>query len=123
MTDTSTADAGREPFDTDDGYFGQDYHRDREAAMGAKAPSGTVDPARPDDAPPAHPDLPPDNGRHASFDPHTGKVQGSGSSAGGGNEGDDLASDSAAGDGYPYTGREGTVQKAPDDLGPPPSGK
>ena len=65
-------------FDTDKGYSGQDYGRDREAKEGAKAPSGTVA-ARPGDAPPDdRQDLPPDAGRRASFDPKTGEVRASG---------------------------------------------
>jgi len=92
-------------FDTPEGYSGQDYHRDREAAEGAKLPSGTVA-ARPHGAPPAHDkDLPPDAGHRASFDPDTGEVHGSGMGAGGGNPGEDYASDAAAGDGFPQTGK------------------
>lgn len=106
------------PFDSDTGMFGQDYDRDREAAMGRDAPSGTVA-ARPGDTPPpADPALPPDNGRRATFDPRTGEVHGSGASAGGGNPGEDMASDSAGGDGYPHTGRPGTDERAGDDRGP-----
>lgn len=128
MTDIRKVDpghgAGGAPFDDENGLYGQEYHRDREAAMGRERPSGTV--AEDKSAAP-HPaeggarqaDIPADNGRRASFDPRTGEVHGSGSSAGGGSEGDDFSSDSEAGDGYPFTGREGTVQKAPDDLGPP----
>ncbi|WP_232473847.1 hypothetical protein [Sphingomonas sp. MA1305] len=109
----------RGPFDADQGTFGQDYNRDREAAMGRDNPSGTVG-ARPGDSPPPRdPNLPADNGRRAYFDPETGEVHGSGSSAGGGNPGDDLNSDAGGGDGYPLTGRAGTVEQAPDDLGPP----
>ena len=47
--------------------------------------------------------IPPDNGRRASVDPKTGEVHGSGAGAGGGNPGEDFASDSAAGEGFPYT--------------------
>ena len=49
--------------------------------------------------------MPPDNGRRAFFDQKTGTVHGSGAGAGGGNPGEDFASDAAAGDGYPQTGR------------------
>jgi hypothetical protein len=48
--------------------------------------------------------IPSDNGRRASFDRSTGEVRGSGVGAGGGSTGEDLASDSAAGDGFPFTG-------------------
>lgn len=97
----------RDAFDHDDGYSGQDYHREREEAEGAKAPAGTVA-ARPadDDAPSeTNPGLPPEAGRRASFDPKTGEVHGSGMGAGGGNPGEDYASDPANGDGFPQTGK------------------
>ncbi|MCU6453446.1 hypothetical protein LPN01_05080 [Sphingomonas sp. A2-49] len=64
----------------------------------------------PDDA-----DIPPDNGRRASIDPRTGEVHGSGSGAGGGNPGEDFASDAAGGDGYPVDGGEGRTKGAPVD--------
>jgi len=107
------------PFDRQEGYFGQDYHRDREAQSGAALPSGTVAKRPGDPAPPRDPNLPPENGVRASFDPVTGAVHGSGSSAGGGNPGEDMASDSAAGDGYPVTGGEGIAKNGDTDLGPP----
>ena len=93
-------------FDTDKGYSGQDYTRDREAKEGAKAPSGTVA-TRPGDSRPreAVTDLPPGAGRRASFDPETGEVHGSGAGAGGGNPGEDYDSDAASGDGFPQTGK------------------
>ncbi|HEX4694369.1 hypothetical protein [Sphingomonas sp.] len=91
-------------FDSPEGYSGQDYDRDREAAEGVKLPSGTVA-ARPGDVPPPDDaDLPPDAGKRASFDPQTGEVHGSGMGAGGGNPGEDYDSDPAAGDGFPQTG-------------------
>ena len=101
---------GGNAFDTDKGYSGQEYARDRAAKEGAKAPSGTVA-ARPSDAVPiarqAEPDadLPPGAGRRASFDPDTGEVHGSGMGAGGGNPGEDYDSDAASGDGFPQTGK------------------
>jgi hypothetical protein len=49
--------------------------------------------------------IPPDNGRRASFKRSTGEVRGSGVGAGGGASGEDFSSDSAAGDGYPFTGK------------------
>ncbi len=123
MADTPKVDPDRNtagnPFDNQDGLYGLEYSREREAALGAKAPSGTVA-ARPGDpAPPQDPAIPPDNGRRASFDPRTGEVHGSGSGAGGGNPGEDFASDAAGGDGYPIDGSEGIAKRAPDDLGPP----
>lgn len=123
MSDTRKVDPGREregnSFDRNTGFYGQDYHRDREAALGRDLPAGTVS-AKPDDAGPApDPVMPPDNGRRASFDPATGEVRGSGSDAGGGNPGEDFDSDAATGDGYPLTGGEGSDERAPDDLGPP----
>lgn len=91
-------------FNRGDGYSGQDYTKDREAAEGEKLPAGTVA-ARPADASPPTEDLPPDAGRRASFDPQTGEVHGSGAGAGGGNPGEDFDSDSAAGDGTLPTGK------------------
>lgn len=123
MSDTSKVDPergrGGEPFDRDDGFYGLDYNKDREAALGRELPSGTVA-ARPGDpGPPQNPAMPPENGRRASFDPVTGAVHGSGSSAGGGNPGEDFASDSAGGAGYPITGSEGLDKDGDTDLGPP----
>lgn len=125
MPDTSKVDPGRDttgnPFDRDAGHYGLDYHRDRESDLGRQTPSGTVA-ARPDDPhPPQDPNLPPENGLRASFDPQTGAVHGSGSGAGGGNPGEDFSSDAAAGDGYPQTGGEGRDKGGDTDLGPPHS--
>ena len=96
----------RTAFDTDTGYSGQDYARERKAAEGATLPAGTVA-ARPEDCPPDEtvPGLPPEAGRRASFDPETGEVHGSGMGAGGGNPGEDYDSDSATGDGVVPTGK------------------
>ena len=121
--DTKPVDPGRDtrgnPFDRDAGEYGLDSHRDREAALGRPRPSGTVA-ARPGDPhPPRDPALPPENGMRASFDPETGAVHGSGSGAGGGNPGEDFASDAAGGDGYPQTGGEGADRNGDTDLGPP----
>lgn len=99
-------------FDRPDGYSGQGYTADREAAEGDRA----ADPARPGED--GHPDLPRHNGARASVDPATGEVGGAGMGAGGGQAGEDLASEAAAGPGYPLTGGEGAA-KAPGDLGPP----
>lgn len=84
------------------GYSGQEYDADgfaidralRRSAEGVLRP-----PIARDDR------FPPDNGRRAFFDEQTGEVHGSGAGAGGGNPGEDFASDPAAGDGFPQTGR------------------
>ena len=67
----------------------------------------------PDDTRSHEADIPPDNGRRATIDPRTGEVHGSGSGAGGGNPGEDFASDAAGGDGYPIDGGEGRAKPAP----------
>jgi hypothetical protein len=123
MPDSTRVDPERDttgnPFDRNAGEYGLDYNKDREAALGRQAPSGTVA-ARPGDPhPPQDPNMPPDNGMRASFDPRTGAVHGSGSGAGGGNPGEDFSSDAAAGDGYPKTGGEGIDKSGDTDLGPP----
>lgn len=94
-------------FDASDGYSGQDYHIDRERAEGERNPSGGRPPASGggDAAAKDTPDIPPDNGRRAAFDPANGEVHGAGSGAGGGNPGEDFDSDSASGDGYQQTGK------------------
>lgn len=107
MTEKRSIDPERphadKPFDRDEGTFGQDYHRKDEAASADAMPAGSVAPRRSqvdaDDTP-----VPDDNGRRASFDPETGEVRGSGAGAGGGNAGEDLATDAAGGDGFPQTG-------------------
>ena len=84
------------------GYSGQEYDADDFAAdrvMKKSAEGPTHSTKSADDR------FPPENGRHASFDERTGEVHGSGVGAGGGNPGEDFASDPAAGDGYPQTGR------------------
>lgn len=97
-------------FDRPDGYSGQDYAADREAAEGQRAaePASVADRA----------DLPPDEGQRATADPATGEVRGSGSGIGGGNPGEDFDSDAGSGDVFPLTGGEGT-DKTSGDLGPP----
>lgn len=122
MADSNTIDPERsradKPFDRDDGAYGLDYNKDREAALGRDLPSGTVA-AKPGVAAPSeNPAIPPENGRRASFDPATGAVHGSGSGAGGGQPGEDFDSDAAGGDGYPVTGGEGRTERDA-DLGPP----
>lgn len=94
------------PFDTPTGYSGQEYSREREAAELRRDPPGGKRPA--DDVTfAAEGNDPPETGRRAFFDPATGEVHGSGSGAGGGNAGEDFASDAAAGSGYPRTFSDG----------------
>ena len=84
------------------GYSGQEYDADgfaADRALGRSAEGEPGPPIAPDDR------FPPDNGRRASFDERSGEVHGSGAGAGGGNPGEDFASDPAAGDGFPQTGR------------------
>lgn len=85
------------------GYSGQEYDADDFAADRALADSarGPKKP-RPMDG---EDRFPSENGRRAFFDERTGEVHGSGAGTGGGNPGEDFASDPAAGDGYPQTGR------------------
>jgi len=99
------------PFDKDDHFTGQTYHRDAEQAEGDRHrdPSPT---RRPDDVR----DLPPDNGQRA-FVAADGSVHGSGAGAGGGNPGEDLDSSSASGGHEQITGGEGGDGR-PQDLGP-----
>lgn len=99
------------PFDRADGYSGQGYRREDEAALGRQAiePGPTRDPR----------DIPPDNGRRAGADARTGEVRGAGVGVGGGQAGEDFDQDPATGDGYLPTGSEG-ASKAPGDLGPAP---
>jgi len=84
------------------GYSGQEYDADDFAAdrvLKESAEGPRRSPMSTDER------FPPENGRRASFDERTGEVHGSGVGAGGGNPGEDFASDPAAGDGYPQTGR------------------
>jgi len=84
------------------GYSGQEYDGNDFAIDRALRTS-----AEGKDAGPANAagDLPPENGRRAFFEEETGEVHGSGMGAGGGSPGEDFASDPAAGDGFPITGR------------------
>ena len=97
-------------FDSESGVSGQGYAIGKELVEGLKNPSGEVVPqGGPSEGAPNRgnaADIPPENGRHASFDPYTGEVHGSGAGAGGGSPGEDFDSDSASGDGFPLTGRE-----------------
>ncbi|MGN6817773.1 MAG: hypothetical protein ACTHJR_03790 [Sphingomonas sp.] len=87
---------------TGPGYSGQEYDAQDFAIERALNKSAEGPRSAPDDEDPR---FPPDNGRRAFFDERTGEVHGSGAGAGGGNPGEDFASDPAAGDGYPQTGR------------------
>ncbi|WP_174279498.1 hypothetical protein [Sphingomonas bacterium] len=98
-------------FDRADGYSGQGYDREREAAQGR----ADADPDAP--APDGHPGLPTHNGARAGIDPSTGEVHGAGMGTGGGQAGEDLSSDAAAGSGYPISGGEG-ADKIPGETGP-----
>jgi hypothetical protein len=95
-------DVQRGPVGTGKGYSGHEYdandHAIDKALHAATAHSGDADAANDEEA------IPPDNGKRAFFERATGEVRGSGVGTGGGAEGEDLASDSAAGDGYPITG-------------------
>ena len=97
------------PFNRADGYSGQDYRPEDEAAIGRRNPTP---PERADDR-----DIPPDNGRRATIDQRTGEVRGAGLGAGGGQEGEDFDTASASGGSYPLTGSEGEPS-TPGDLGP-----
>lgn len=89
---------------TASGYSGQDYRRDREADLARQDPLRGL----PSDGAlqTESEDIPPQNGRRASFDPATGAVHGSGSGAGGGNPGEDFDTDPTTGSGYPQTGAQ-----------------
>ena len=91
-------------FDAGDGYSGQEYRPEREAAEAAQQ-NAAVAPRPVVDDPAA--DLPPDAGQRAGFDRTTGEVHGSGAGAGGGNLGEDFDAGSHGGGGYPMTGSEG----------------
>jgi hypothetical protein len=95
------------PIGNGPGYSGQEYDAGHFAAdrVLRKSAEGGKRSARPADD-----RFPPENGRSGSFDEQTGEVHGSGVGAGGGNPGEDFASDPAAGDGYPQTGR-GSAEK------------
>jgi hypothetical protein len=86
-------------FDILEGYSGQEFNREREAAQAKRDPAGGMDALRDRDPPQDSRDIPTENGRRAFFDPATGTVHGSGSGAGGGSPGEDFDSDTAAGDG------------------------
>jgi len=89
------------------GYSGQEYDANDFAADRVSKQSAEV---RTHSTELADDRFPSENGRRASFDERTGEVYGSRVGAGGGNRGEDYASDPAAGDGYPQTGR-GSAEK------------
>lgn len=93
------------------GYSGQEFDAENFAAERALKESAEA-PKRSTEA--VDDRFPPENGRRASFDERTGEVHGSGVGAGGGNPGEDFASDPAAGDGYPQTGRGSADANEPD---------
>lgn len=100
--DSAPIDVQRGKIGNGPGYSGQEYDAedfaaDRALKESAEGPKHSAKSA--DDR------IPPENGRRASFDERTGEVHGGGVGAGGGNPGEDFASDPAAGDGYPQTGR------------------
>jgi len=92
------------------GYSGQEYDADdfaSDRALKHSAEGPRRSPLSTDDR------FPPENGRRAFIDERTGEVHGSGAGAGGGNPGEDFASDPAAGDGYPQTGRGSVAPRQP----------
>jgi hypothetical protein len=91
---------GQNGVGTGPGYSGQEYDSNDFAIDKAlrSAAEGTSSVAKGDV-------LPPENGRRAFFDETDGTVHGSGVGAGGGQPGEDFASDPPAGDGFPVTGR------------------
>lgn len=105
MTNRIDPERDRKPaFDTDKGKFGQGYSLDEEKKLACDMPTGSVA-AKPSQVTEGEAELPPENGRRASFDPVTGEVRGSGVGAGGGAAGEDMDEDRAGGDGGPLTGK------------------
>ncbi len=95
-------DPATNPFDNNDGFFGQQYSREREQAMGDHKPSGhplNGDPEKTTqpDVDQAGRNLPPEAGRRGWIDPKSGEVHGSGSGAGGGREGEDFDKETSGG--------------------------
>jgi hypothetical protein len=87
--------AQKEPFNSDNGYSGQEYDIARERAQGRTLPSGTVDPkAKGAIVEGERSKTAPDKGRRASFDPKTGEVHGSGAADGVGDGRQDFTNDS-----------------------------
>jgi hypothetical protein len=103
--DVQRGEIGRGPGYSGQEYDADDFAADRALKESAEAPRRSTKSA--DDR------FPPENGRRASFDERTGEVHGSGVGAGGGNPGEDFASDPAAGDGYPQTGRGSAESNKP----------
>jgi hypothetical protein len=98
--DPSRARSGN-PFDHEEGAFGQSYSREREEEMGRETPSGHPLGGASAAVPAAGVDrgvnVPDDNGRRGSFDARTGEVRGSGAGAGGGDGGEDFDEGTADG--------------------------
>ena len=90
----------------DASYSGQASDRKRERAEGVRHPADDVDPqaSKYPSKEMATGELPPEAGRRAWVDPKSGEVHGSGSSAGGGNVGEDYDDSSKGGGGYTPTG-------------------
>jgi len=112
VMESAPIDVQHGPIGNGPGYSGQEYDAldfaaDRVLKESAEGPTYSAKSA--DDR------FPPENGRRASFDERSGEVFGSGVGAGGGNPGEDFASDPAAGDGYPRTGRGSAVADEPGD--------
>ncbi len=110
--DAGRGQAGPNPFDTDTGYSGQEYHRDREQELldAEDRDQGRSKTERTGDDRDAA--APPETGHRARIDPITGEVHGAGAGAGGGNPGEDYDSDAQGGSGYPRTGVE---RETPED--------
>ena len=111
MSSDPKPDAGRglrgsNPFDTDSGYSGQEYHRDRERELvegeGRVANRSNMEHAGDDHDAVA----PSEAGQRAWIDPEAGTVHGAGSGAGGGNPGEDYDSDAQGGGGAQDVERE-----------------
>jgi hypothetical protein len=82
------------------GYYGieydtQEHRQPQRVGVGQRDAGMAVDPVETGE----HPELPEDAGRRAHVDQRTGAVHGSGASAGGGTEGDDIDQDRAGGSG------------------------
>jgi hypothetical protein len=109
--ESASIDVQHGPIGNGPGYSGQEYDADNFAANRMLKESAEV-PERSNKS--TDDRFPPDNGRRASFDERTGEVHGSGVGTGGGNPAEDFASDPAAGDGYPQTGRGSMAAEEPD---------
>ncbi len=97
------------PFNSGDGYSGQDYRREDEVAFGAKQPSGEATSWTPGPADPGAThgarDIPPEVGKRAWSDVKTGEVHGSGTGDGAGSSGENY--DDSVGGTDPVSGGPG----------------